>query len=157
MISSPGGYSTLQYDNATGGDGTASLTDGRGRATFSGLFVNETGTGFVCRFVAFNYAGTGVAWTDSDPFDVEVGEPYAIALSTPVGRMEGGSTFDTPPIIAMQVNKWRIPAVGRTPRLHACCYIERSTLFWLATVYPHELIQNKPSIRSIEGTAAAVQ
>lgn len=53
--------------------------------------------------MAFNAAGVGVAWIDSDPFDVEVGEAYAIALSTPVGTMEGGSTFDIPPVITVQV------------------------------------------------------
>lgn len=103
MISSPRGFSTLGYDNATGRGNTASLTDGKGRATFSGLLVNETGEGFVCRFVAFNTAGIGVAWTDSEPFDVGVGEPYAIAVSTPVGSMNGGSTFDIPPVISVQV------------------------------------------------------
>lgn len=103
MISSPSGFSILGYDNATGRGNTASLTDGKGRATFSGLLVNETGEGFICRFVAFNTAGVGVAWTDSEPFDVGVGEPYAIALSTPVGRMNGGSTFDIPPVISVQV------------------------------------------------------
>lgn len=103
MISSPSGFSALEYDNATGQGNTASLTDGKGRATFSGLFVSEAGEGFVCRFVAFNTAGVGVAWVDSDPFDVAIGEPYAIALSTPVGRMDGGSTFDVPPVIAVQV------------------------------------------------------
>lgn len=103
MISSPSGFSVLEYDDATGQGNTASLTDGKGRATFSGLFVSEAGAGFVCRFVAFNTAGVGVAWVDSDPFDVAVGEPYAIALNTPVGRMDGGTTFDTPPVIAVQV------------------------------------------------------
>lgn len=103
MISSPSGFSVLEYDDATGQGNTASLTDGKGRATFSGLFVSEAGEGFVCRFVAFDTSGVGVAWVDSDPFDVAVGEPYAIALSTPVGRMDGGSTFDTPPVIAVQV------------------------------------------------------
>ncbi|CAM9692628.1 unnamed protein product, partial [Hapterophycus canaliculatus] len=73
-----------------------------GRAIFSGLFVNEAGEGFVCRFVAFNSAGIGVAWIDSDPFDVGVGEPYVIAISTPVGRMHAGSVFDIPPVISVQ-------------------------------------------------------
>ena len=104
ILSSPSGFSSLHYDNATGGDGTASLTDGRGRASFSGLFLKESGEGFVCRFVAFNAAGVGVAWADSDPFDVEVGEPYAIALTTPVGRMEGGSRFDVSPVVTVQVS-----------------------------------------------------
>lgn len=104
MISSPDGNSLIQYTNASGDDGKVSLTDGKGRATFSGLFVDKAGTGFVCRFVAFNAAGTGVAWIDSDPFDIEVGDPYAIALSTPVGRMEGGSTFDIAPVVAVQVS-----------------------------------------------------
>lgn len=107
LISSPTGFSFLQYDNATGGDGRASFTDERGKASFSGLFVNETGEDFVCRFVAFNTQGVGVAWTDSDPFEVEVGEAYAIAVSTPVGRMSGGSTFDIAPVIAVQVGKHR--------------------------------------------------
>ena len=103
MISSPSGFSVLEYDDATGQGNTASLTDGKGRATFSGLYISEAGEGFVCRFVAFDTTGAGVAWVDSDPFDVTVGEAYAIALSTPVGRMDGGSTFDTPPVIAVQV------------------------------------------------------
>lgn len=93
----------MLHTNDSGDDGTASLTDGRGRATFSGLFVNKAGTGFACRFVAFNGAGIGVAWVDSDPFEVAIGDPYAIALSTPVGTMEGGSTFDILPVIAIQV------------------------------------------------------
>lgn len=103
MISSPSGYSILQTDNATGQGNTASLTDGKGRATFSGLFINETGEGFICRFVAFNAAGIGVAWIDSEPFDVGVGEAYAIGISTPVGSMDGGSGFDIPPVISVQV------------------------------------------------------
>lgn len=103
LISSPDGFSSLAYDNSSGGDRTASLTDGRGRGTFSGLYVNEAGEGFLCRFVAFNAHGVGVAWVDSEPFDVLVGDPYSIALSTPVGKMEGGSTFDTPPVVAVQV------------------------------------------------------
>lgn len=115
MISSPSGFSILEYDNATGRGNTASLTDGKGRATFSGLFVNETGKDFICRFVAFNTAGIGVAWTDSEPFDVEVGEPYAIAMSTPVGRMDGGSAFDIPPVISVQVRLLCIFS-GSTPR-----------------------------------------
>lgn len=94
----------MQRTNATGDDGKASLTDGKGRATFSGLFIDKAGTGFVCRFVAFDATGTGVAWVDSDAFDVEVGPPYAITLSTPVGRMEGGSTFDVAPVVAVQVS-----------------------------------------------------
>ncbi|CAM9243696.1 unnamed protein product, partial [Ectocarpus sp. 8 AP-2014] len=102
MISSPSGFSVLEYDNITGRGSTASLTDGMGRATFSGLFIKEAGEGFICRLVAFNSAGVGVAWTDSEPFDVGVGEPYAIALSTSVGRMDGGSTFDIPPVISIQ-------------------------------------------------------
>lgn len=109
MVSSPTGYSTLKYTNATGDNGRASLTDRRGEATFSGLFVDEAGTGFVCRFVAFDEAGTGVAWVDSDPFDVEVGDPYAISLSTPVGKMEGGAVFDIPPVVAVEVS-----VAGRT-------------------------------------------
>jgi len=103
LIASPSGFSVLEFDNVAGLGSTASLTDGKGRATFSGVYINEIGEGFVCRFVAFNSAGVGVAWTDSEPFDVEVGEPYTIALSTPVGRMDGGSTFDIPPVIAVQV------------------------------------------------------
>lgn len=106
MLSSPSGFSILEYDNITGRGSTASLTDGMGRATFSGLFIKEAGEGFICRFVAFNSAGVGVAWTDSEPFDVGVGEPYAIALSTPVGRMDGGSIFDNPPVISIQVGFW---------------------------------------------------
>ena len=102
-MSSPSGFSSLHYDNATGGDGTASFTDGRGRASFSGLFLEESGEGFVCRFAASNAARVGVASIDSDPFDVEVGEPYAIALSTPVGRMDGGSRFDISPVVTVQV------------------------------------------------------
>ena len=102
-MSSPSGFSVLEYDDITGQANTASLTDGKGRATFSGLLISEAGEGFVLRFVAFDASGVGVAWVDSDPFDVAVGEPYAIALSTPVGRMDGGSTFDTPPVIAVQV------------------------------------------------------
>lgn len=103
MKSSPSGFASLQYDNATGGDGSTSFTGEKGVTSFSGLFINESGTGFVCRFVAFNTAGVGVAWTDSDPFDVKVGEPYSISLDTPVGRMKGGSKFDIPPVIAVQV------------------------------------------------------
>lgn len=106
MISSPSGFSVLEYDNITGRGSTASLTDGMGRATFSGLFIKEAGEGFICRFVAFNSAGVGVAWIDSEPFEVGVGEPYAIALSTSVGRMDGGSTFDIPPVISIQVGFW---------------------------------------------------
>lgn len=105
MISSPDSFSSLQYNNVSGGDGSASLTDGRGRGTFSGLFVDRAGEGFVCRFVAFNTRGIGVAWVDSDPFDVVVGDPYTIAMSTPAGKMEGGSTFDTPPVIAVQASE----------------------------------------------------
>ena len=52
--------------------------------------------------MAFNAAGVGVAWVDSSPFDVGVGEPYTIALSTPVGMMEGGSRFDKAPVVAIQ-------------------------------------------------------
>lgn len=103
MIASPDGFTPLVYENTTGGDGTASFTDGRGRATFSGLYVDKAGEGFVCRFVAFDTRGIGVAWVDSDPFDVETGSPHAIALSTPVGTIKGGSTFDTPPVVAVQV------------------------------------------------------
>lgn len=105
MISSPTGYSSLQYDNVTGGDGTASLVGGRGRATFSGLFIDEAGEGFVCRFVAFNAAGLGVAWVDSNPFDVGIGEPYKIALSTPVGTMKGGERIEKAPVVAVQASR----------------------------------------------------
>lgn len=115
MISSPSGFSVLEYDDATGQGNTASLTDGKGRATFSGLFISDAGEGFVCRFVAFDSTGVGVAWVDSDPFDVAVGEAYAIALSTPVGRMDGGSTFDTPPVIAVQVNRCTSVLALRVP------------------------------------------
>ena len=73
MISSPSGFSVLEYDDATGQGNTASLTDGKGRATFSGLFISEVGEGFVCRFVAYDTTGVGVAWVDSDPFDVVAG------------------------------------------------------------------------------------
>ncbi len=52
-----------------------------------------------------------MAWTDSEPFDVGVGEPYAIAMSNPVGRMDGGSTFDIPPVIAVQVCGFRFRAL----------------------------------------------
>ncbi|CAM9102436.1 unnamed protein product [Scytosiphon promiscuus] len=102
MMSSPSGYSILEYDNATDRGSVASFTDGKGRATFSGLFVNETGEGFVSRFVAFNAAGVGVAWIDSEPFDVGVGEPYAIAMTTSIGRMHAGYAFDIPPVICVQ-------------------------------------------------------
>ena len=103
LISSPSGFSTLAFDNVAGLGSTASLSDGKGRATFSGMYINDMGEGYVCRFVAFNSAGVGVAWTDSEPFDVGIGEPYAIAMNTPVGRMTGGSTFDIPPVIAVKV------------------------------------------------------
>lgn len=132
MTSSPSGFAVLEHDNATGRSSTASFTDWKGRATFTGLFVNETGEGFVCRFVAFNAAGVGVAWIDSEPFDVGVGEPYAIAMSTSVGRMQAGSTFDIPPVISVQVSPEQVRHMLNNDPLRRISIALKVTPTWMA-------------------------
>lgn len=146
----------LRYENATGEnygseDGTASFTEGRGRATFSGLSIDEAGRGFVCRFVAFNTAGVGVAWTDSDPFDVEVGDPYSIALSTSAGRMEGGRRFDISPVVAVQVRHTgtKLKTLPRFVRLLLSASMLDSQR--------HSRVRNSPETREVTNSRARFQ
>lgn len=87
----------------------------------------------MCRFVAFNAAGIGVAWVDSNPFDVGIGEPYKIALSTPVGTMKGGAIIEKAPVVAVQARR---ALLSSTAKILIAVFRKRCTRALSADIFP---------------------
>ncbi|CAM9475932.1 unnamed protein product [Chrysoparadoxa australica] len=99
LYSSPEGWEGLD----PGPDANAAtFTNLEGRATFSGLTIDGAGEGFILRFVAYNSFDVGVAYTESEPFEVLVGDPYQLDLLWGAGTIFGGGNFDLPPTVAVQ-------------------------------------------------------
>ncbi len=79
----------------------AIITPGTGQVQFENLFINQVGENYILRFVAFSSSGIGLAWVDSMPFDVIVGEANRLGVTGPIGNIFGGELFDTPVEVAV--------------------------------------------------------
>jgi hypothetical protein len=82
-------------------DTAAYFNNNMGQASFEGLLINGASEGVVLTFVAFNSAGVGVAWVDSSPFDITVGDAHHLAVVRPVGTVFGGREFDQVDVAVM--------------------------------------------------------
>ena len=71
-------------------------------ATFSGLYINEQGSGYQLRFIGLDASHAAFAYVDSATFDVVTGSPHQISITTYPGSAKGGLPFGVQPVISLQ-------------------------------------------------------
>jgi len=73
-----------------------------GRATFTGLTLNEAGSGYKLRFIGLDSSQTPFAYVDSQSFNVAIGSAYQISIARHPASATGGSAFRTQPVVNME-------------------------------------------------------
>ncbi|GMI03622.1 hypothetical protein TrRE_jg8633 [Triparma retinervis] len=95
------GFESLWYDgSSTNTDNMVAVVDGR--ATFSGLTLNEAGSGYKLRFIGLDSSNTPFAYVDSQSFACVVGTAYQISIARHPASATGGSSFRTQPVVNME-------------------------------------------------------
>ena len=105
MSNSPTGFEELMWLNSSGATAPGEnqlFKVSSGIAKFSRLFINEMGDDYALRFIGVDSSKEPFAFIDSATFDISVGAPYKIALSTYPGTAKGGTSFNPQPVVAMQ-------------------------------------------------------
>ena len=95
------GFEFLWYQgSSTNLDNVVPFVDGK--ATFTGLTLNEAGAGYVLRFIGLNSISVGFAYVDSSSFETTTGSAYQISITTYPGTATGGTPFTTQPVVSVQ-------------------------------------------------------
>ena len=81
-------------------DGVYSAPIVHGEATFLSLYVNQAAENYRFRFLLTDNNGTSVASTYSEPFSVDVGEPYQIGVVLSPSTVLGSIPFQS--MVAVQ-------------------------------------------------------
>ncbi|GMH95725.1 hypothetical protein TrST_g6431 [Triparma strigata] len=101
LTESPTGYEEIRYNGST--TDTDNIVDFvEGRATFSGLYINEAGTGYKLRFIGVGSDNAAFAYVDSASFNVVTGDPFQISITTYPGSAKGGLPFGVQPVVSLQ-------------------------------------------------------
>ena len=107
LIESPSGYEVLRRagdggDNGSN-DGSYSVDVIDGEATFTDLYINEAGSGYLLRYIFRDEYGLTLGYVDSDsPIEVTTGDPYQIAVTANPGRAYGGVVFGDQPAVGVK-------------------------------------------------------
>ena len=95
------GFESLYYaGSSTNIDNMVAVVDGR--ATFSGLTLNEAGSGYKLRFIGLDSSNTPFAYADSQSFAVVAGPAHQISIARHPASATGGSSFRTQPVVNME-------------------------------------------------------
>lgn len=86
-----GGHDGDDEDHIISGVYSAPLVQGETR--FSSLYVNTAGENYRLRFLLTVNTGQSIATTYSEPFTVEVGEPFQIGVIASPSLILGGTAF----------------------------------------------------------------
>ena len=73
-----------------------------GRAVFSGLGIDVAGDGYQLKFVLYDEYGIIMGAVVGETFSVNVGERYKLGLVVPPEMANGGSVFQSQPVLAIQ-------------------------------------------------------